>query len=453
MTNQELSHEVLITGEKEIEHVSLFSQLTIIAMVLFLLVGTGLPLLFFDTMTPSDAPNEITRTIIATDNLSANDSSHAVDLTGNGLLDYVVGNESGELYWYEQTAIGTFISHTINTSHVSGAKVEGVIFIDMDNDHNYELIVMDQENDEIRIYIPDTLGHYSGTWSSVTILSSRKQVQRPIAFDVDGDETNELVYAFEGNGTSTGGLHWLDYDSGPLNASSSFTDYVMVAEPGAWWIGSERRDISGNGKATDIVFSSRSGSFNTTPGIFVALEPGTVTDTWKTVKIEIENKDWLHVYFGNFFGTSEQDIIAHAFDGTIALYDHDKNWARTSIGADVTEAGYNVFPHYLYRNDRQKFITTGRATGILGKVRMVEWYWSGSVWTKRVKTGGINQKMDIFLRWDNMNGGGQLELVGSDSYADNFAYYTFPYDGEAYILNERPFIETDISSSPKSSNK
>jgi len=52
-----------------------------------------------------------------------------------------------------------------------------------------------------------------------------------------------------------------------------------------------------------------------------------------------------------------------------------------------------------------------------------------------------------------MNGGGQLELVGSDSYADNFAYYTFPYDGEAYILNERPFIETDISSSPKSSNK
>lgn len=436
MTEKKHSNEKILIGESESKYVPFFYGYAALTIVSFLIVSAGIVHYFFD-----DKPTEITRTIIANNNLASNDSTHAVDLTGNGLFDYVVANETGELYWYEQIAIGTFATHTINESSVSRAKVEGVLFIDIDGNGNFELLVMDQENNEIRIYAPDTADNYRGTWSGSTILTSREQIQRPVALDIDEDGVDELVYAWEGNGTSTGGLHWLDYDGDSITSSGSYTDYTMVAEPGAWWIGDERRDISGNGKSTDIVFSSRIASNNTTPGIFVALEPNHVTDTWTIKQIENEEKDWLHVYFGNFFGTTDRDIIAHAFDGTIALYDYENNWARTTIAADINEAGYNAFPHYLYRNGRQKFITTGHASGILSKVRMVEWYWDGFAWTQRLNTAGINQKTDNFFRWDDMDGSGQLELIGSDSNADNFAYYTFPYDSEAYTVNYRDYIK------------
>lgn len=56
MTEQEHSHEVPVTGEETTERVPIFSQLTILAVVLFLLLGASVVPTLFSSVTPAATP-------------------------------------------------------------------------------------------------------------------------------------------------------------------------------------------------------------------------------------------------------------------------------------------------------------------------------------------------------------------------------------------------------------
>lgn len=368
----------------------------------------------------------ITKTVID-DTLSEPDGFDAQDITGNGLDDLLVAEEDGEVYWYEQTTRGVFKKHIIRSSAVGGAKQEGAKWWQLNG--IWHAVTLDQKNDYITLFTPDE-NSPRGTWSSGNIITSRPQLQDCHTWDIDGDGVDELVYSWEGRSAVAGGINWLDYNSGSVTSSGSYTDYEMTEEEGAWWIVQDRLDLSGDGNATDILFSARdNGKLN--PGIYWIEEPsGAVTGTWAQTTIESNSADWLHIDVGDFFGNGNNDIVAQTLAGNLYIYDAANSWARTEISSSQIRVGHNVRTSPYKRNGRNKIITSGYSP-TSAQVYLTEWYWDGDSWAVLDETINIQDKIDDSWAFINITSASPLNMVAADSVNGELAYFTFASDPES----------------------
>ena len=363
---------------------------------------------------------ELTGTVdtIASADFDSPDGLSGKDITGNGLNDYLVANETGQVYWFEQTAYQTFTRHTINASSETGKK-EGAVWWFVDG--GWVAIVLDQTNGHLVMWYPNTGGDYDGTWSRVALRTDRGRPQDAKTWDIDEDGNTELVYSWEGVGAAVGGVHWMKFTGSDFTNPAHYTDYIITTQDGCWWITEERRDLSGNGRATDFAFTARlNGSVD--PGVFYLLEPADVTDTWTRVEIDGTYKDILHIEFGNFFGTSNKDLVVNTREGDLWIYDFDNDYAKTVIESGNTNRNtYLAFTHKNTHNGRNKIISSGGpdyASGSFGLITV--WLWNGSSWVADQTINNQVKKIDDRSVWEQINAQGDWGIYTLDSLTNEF---------------------------------
>ena len=81
------------------------------------------------------------------------------DITGNGLIDFVVsGDGDSRVFWFEQNPAGTFTQHTLDgvagASNGAGSfgQAGGMQIVDLDNDGKNEIVVTLYEDNKLYIY-------------------------------------------------------------------------------------------------------------------------------------------------------------------------------------------------------------------------------------------------------------------------------------------------------------
>ncbi len=328
--------------------------------------------------------------------------------------------ETGQVYWFEQTDYQTFTKHTIRSSSESGKKEGAVWWNPEGTSDGWLVVILDQTNGQVKIYTPDIKGVYDGAWTSEVWLS-RERPQDVKTWDIDGDGKEELVYSWEGNSGNIGGIHWLDYNSGDYSDSANYTDYEMVAQDGCWWITEERRDLSGDGNATDFAFTARlNGSVD--PGIFWLEEPEDVTQNWIVHTIDTTYKDWLHIEFGNFFGISNKDLVVNNREGDLYVFDFANEYSKTTIETgNVNRNTYLALTHVGEYNNRNKIISSGGPNhAYQGYGIIAVWRWNGSAWVVSKSNSRIVKKIDDRSVWEQIDSEGTMGIYLLDSHTDEF---------------------------------
>lgn len=302
--------------------------------------------------------------------LGAIDGIDARDVTGNGLQDLLIGNEDGQVWWYEQTSAGVFMQHTIRSTAVAGSpKQESACWAEVDG--TIVAVRADQARGEISVFVPDNPADLTGTWTRGVIQATRPSVQFVGSIDLDGDGNDEILYAFEGESSGVGGVSWLDWTSGALESAASWTDRVIRQRDGAWWI-----EEMANG---DLAFSARE-QFNPSAdaGVFLLTKPVDPTDTpWVETTIVASANDWTQIALGDFFGNGNEDIAAvrgpDSADTNVYFYDSANAWAETVVNLGVSTA-FNV-KRAGYKTYCRDAIFTSGIGGVAGV-----WQWNGSTW-------------------------------------------------------------------------
>ncbi|HRP76269.1 MAG TPA: phage tail protein [Azoarcus taiwanensis] len=393
-------------------------------------IGT---VVLFDTALSDSALSDIERHLYKThsvlaavsidETLTDPDGIDAASIFGAG-PDLAVTNEAGQVYLYENDGSGGFTRHTVLGSTVTDAKNEGLVLVSIGSE--WHIVVLDQFNGEMRIYGPDSAGVYDGTWSGGVIRDSRPNLQDAQVWDIDGSGEPQIVYTWEGDTGSNGGVHILKYagTGDPLD-SANWTDYVLRTHPGAWWLVPNRRDFAGNGRS-DIVFTSRDSRNNfAVPGIYLLEEPASnpLDGAWDEVTIESAAVDWLHIDAGDFFGNDETtDLVAidHGDGSKVYLFDSSAGWARTDVTLNHTVTN-TIGPHNVINlgykaGGRDAWLVSGD-----GGTFAVEWVPALSAW-QTIGGTGAPQKMDDRLLLLDLDGDGEHELVGVDSMRDTLSY-------------------------------
>jgi hypothetical protein len=290
----------------------------------------------------------------------------------------VAGSETGGVSWYEQgaepAAGGDWTEHEITAS---ANELEGLNAADIDSDGKVEVFILDQNAGTLEIAKQDG-SDATGSWSTTTLDNSAPNIQSSLIADVDDDGNDDILYAYEGDTGGEGGVHWLEWNgSDPTNASN-WTKHTALQIEGAWWIGQGRRDLSGDGNATDIVFTTRENKNGAASGSVNWLEPPSdPTNTWTKHQIE-DNQDYipLHCDVGNFYGDGHQkDVVACAGpDGSgtgVYRYRFDNNWSRTQLPNTTTDHN-NVVGLDIFGNTRTDIVTLTQAQSP-DKLEVREW--------------------------------------------------------------------------------
>lgn len=250
------------------------------------------------------------------------------DITRNGKIDILTSEGgAGTTIWFEQGETWRdWTKHHIHTI-TGNNEIEGNALADFNGDGWYEAISLDQNNGNI--YLHKHHGDPRGSWSSAVIRSGRPLVQYAMVTDIDSDGRPDLVYTWEGRSKGQGGVHWLKLTGNdPLNPEH-WRDHVMVTHESAWWMVPQRVDLSGNGRADDIVFSARhttSRNPASRPGVFW-LEPASdVTQPWIHHVIDETLPHPVQVDMGDLSGEG------HGLDLAVGTISDKIYWFEYSAG-------------------------------------------------------------------------------------------------------------------------
>ena len=261
------------------------------------------------------------------------------DLTGNGKIDILTSEgKHGTVIWFEQgNHWREWKKHHIYTIGRERKEIEGNALGDLVSDGRLEALSLDQPNGDI--YLHKHSGNPRGHWETAIIRSGRPLLQDVMINDVDGDGRQDIVYTWQGRNAGEGGVHWLKLTGdNPLDAAH-WTDYVMATHESAWWLVPKRLDLSGNGEATDIVFTARDTERRnpaSKPGLFW-LEPNTdVSRPWKKHTIDTLLPHPKQVDAGDLSGRGHgKDLVVATISESIYWYEFSKNWKRHEITMPV----------------------------------------------------------------------------------------------------------------------
>ena len=361
--------------------------------------------------------------------LTAPDGLDAAKVLGGSFDHFAACQENGEVYWYVNSGNRTFSKKTVRGNSVASAKCEGLKWWFLGGQWN--VVVLDQTNGEIRLYTPDTPSDLQNTtWGETVIQTGRINLQDAQAWDIDGDGNLELVYTWEGNAASSGGVHALQWDGvGVLANSGSYTDHTLIQIEGAWWLDTERRDWTGNGRG-DILFTCRGNARNaaSVSGVYYIAEPASnpLTTAWASTGLFTDlARDILHIAVGNFFGNTNDIAFNELASGAgFSLLDAGNSWARTVITPpDALGANYSIVKLGYQINGQDALLVTGDTSTSV-------WEWAGSAWTSQSRNRGP-QKMDDRVIELDIDGSNVLELVAVDSFANEIVLLDW---GRARIL-------------------
>jgi FG-GAP-like repeat len=317
------------------------------------------------TVDPNNSPTTVTfewteATVTAQGDaqvvLSTLGPSHAavIDVDGDGILDIVFTDTDGALpppnrrvRWLRQSPVGTWLGpYLISSQDTNGIKykeLESLAAADFDTDGRVEVVIIDQSSGLVRMITQDGEDP-TGTWTARRILrpQTRKGAQDTRVYDVDGNGSLEVVYAWEGlAGNQSGGVNCLRWNGGPVSNPSSWSDVQLAPLMGAW--GLARNSLV---DGTDLVATSRRGKNSAAPtGVYLLQRPegDPFAQTWGIVTLEDRVSDWLHVDTGNFFGDGHaEDVVAQDLRGIapddetrprygVVVYRKSQNWAKTTL--------------------------------------------------------------------------------------------------------------------------
>ena len=371
------------------------------------------------------------------------DGIDAAKVLGGSLDHFAVCQENGEVYWFVNNGDRTFTKKTIRGTSVASAKCEGVKWWFLDSQWN--VAVLDQANGEIRLYTPDTPGDLQNTaWTETAIQTGRVNLQDSQTWDIDGDGDLDLVYTWEGNAASTGGVNALEWDgTGALTSSASFTDHALIQIEGAWWLDTERRDWAGNGRE-DILFTCRGNTRNAASisGVYYIAEPASspLTTTWTSTGLFTDvARDILHMAVGDFFGNTNDIAFNELASGAgFHLLDAGNSFAKTDISVpDALGANYNIVKLGYQTNGKDALLVTGDTSTSI-------WEWNSfAAWEQQCRNRGP-AKMDDRIIESDVDGDGVLELVAADSVDNSFMLLDWGR-ATAPVSSAKPWLYTETN--------
>lgn len=255
------------------------------------------------------------------------------DIDGDGAVDLLTSSGAeGGVFWFEQGDTPTdWQRHQI---YDDATEIEGNDLADVDGDGRPEAFSLDQETGEILLHRP--VDDPDGDWATTAIQSDRLYLQASLPTDIDGDDRPELVYTWEGTEAGAGGVHWLDYEDGPVHESTSWSDHRMVVHESAWWLTPRRIDANDDGHAREIVYTGRNiknRNPGAKPGLFW-IEPGDDPATpWQRHAIDTTLTHPLHVDVGRFSSSGpHRDLVVGGFETeTLSYYTWTPSWHRHDL--------------------------------------------------------------------------------------------------------------------------
>lgn len=262
------------------------------------------------------------------------------DITGDGKIDILTSEgDTGTTKWFEQgDSWRDWTEYHIHTIDSPPREIEGNALGDFDGDGRLEAISFDQPKGDI--YLHKYLGDPRGSWQTVVIQTNRPLLQDALVTNIDDDGRPDLVYTWEGRSEDEGGVHWLKLTGDDSLNPEHWEDYIMTTHESAWWLGPRRADISGNGAATDIVFTARhlvNRNPGSKPGLFWLEPHADVTANWTVHTIDTTIPHPLHVDMGDLSGEGHgMDLVVSGFDtDTIYWYEFSENWKRHELKVPV----------------------------------------------------------------------------------------------------------------------
>lgn len=277
-------------------------------------------------------------TIVEAVELPVRDADGVVlaDLTGNGKIDILASEgKHGVTVWFEQGEDWkTWTKHPIHTFETKPCEIEGNALGDFNGNGRLEAISLDQPGGKIYLHQHD--GDPRSPWQTAVIQADRPLVQDTLVADIDGDGRVDLVYTWEGRARGAGGVHWLKLVGDDPLDPEHWRDHVMTQHESAWWLGPRQADLSGNGEATDIVFTARnlrSRNPGARPGLFWMTPGADVTQPWTVHTIDDTLPHPLHVDMGNFSGAGHGlDLVVSGFNTQIIYwFAYSDNWKRHEL--------------------------------------------------------------------------------------------------------------------------
>lgn len=357
------------------------------------------------------------------------DAACLSDVNQDGKVD-VVTTSATAVYWFQKLHTGKYYWNRHTIFEGGTEEMEGVIAADFDGDGEIEAASLDQTADLIRLHKHPT-GNPAGSWTTVSLLAGRPNLQNCQAIDIDDDGLPELVFTFEGEMAGEGGVHWLDFDGVDATDPADWIEYVMIQKGGAWWLASSharwtvgntwednRPDLSGAG-TRDIIFTCRN---NRNPGsqagIFWLQEPGDVTQLWTLNTIQIILGNPLHCDFGDFSGDGNgKDIVTFELDLGILprIYRYSDNWSNSALAyPDDTVKCWNIRRGPSQTNGRDDIILITGDGVELGGVYRYQWSGSAYVPTSILEIDYIHP-MDDTISFYDLDGDGVVEAIIPDS--------------------------------------
>ena len=127
------------------------------------------------------------------------------DLDNDDLLDMIVGEDEGDLHYYEQDGIGT-TTFTLISDSLNGIDVgysSNPVFTDLDNDSLLDMIVGESDGN-LNHYEQDTAGSLSFTLISENLFGIKVEYfSKPVFIDINGDGLEDLLL-----GNNNGGVRY-----------------------------------------------------------------------------------------------------------------------------------------------------------------------------------------------------------------------------------------------------
>ncbi len=351
------------------------------------------------------------------------DGIAAGDISGNGKLDILASNgKGGTAFWFEQGGSPwEWRRHTIFAIEDRPREIEGNALGDFNGDGRLEAVSLDQPNGTI--YLHQQGEDPRGPWPTAALRRDRPFLQDALVADIDGDGRDDLVYTWEGDAAGRGGVHWLKLTGTDPLEPSHWTDHAMVTHESAWWLAPRRADLSGDGRAADVVFTARNMPGRnpaTKPGLFWLETPPDVAGPWRLHAIDRTVDHPLQVDWGDFSGEGHGLDLAVAPRGTdhIHWYQRSRSWQRHDV--PLPELSSGVRPRSVW--NIKAFPYGGPRDGILapimggnrGALVLFEFV-GGAYRANELLEIDYGHPMDDRILLADLDGDGRLEALIPDS--------------------------------------
>ncbi len=302
-------------------------------------------------------------------NLDGPRHAQVADMDGDGDNDVVAcGYEDGDIYWYENSGLGSFTRHPVVQDNFYG--VNHLVVADLDGDSDMDIIAVSFFQDVLAWWANDGDENFSRTNIATGFVDA--SCCTVIDLDDDGDMDilasafyQDKISWFENNGsesftmnnTFTAGLdgaQWvwagdLDGDGDQDVAGLSYHDGNVI-----WWEnnGSESftsNQLSGNHEGATSIDGVDLDDDGDMDFVSTALEDNRLTwwendgaENFSQVNIDNNLTGAIHATVADLDNDGDKDITATAFNGT-QMFWYDNNGAESFTRRVVTENAARPF--------------------------------------------------------------------------------------------------------------